>query len=88
MGAGGRFRCLGAPCCAHPLVDAGSGRNRPKRREAAMQEEQQQVTCAQCGRSFDSQDELDRHMEQEHGAMGGDGIGGGMGDEGPDTVGE
>jgi uncharacterized C2H2 Zn-finger protein len=53
-----------------------------------MQEEQQQVTCAQCGRSFDSQDELDRHMEQEHGAMGGDGIGGGMGDEGPDTVGE
>jgi len=27
-------------------------------------------------------------MEQEHGAMGGDGVGGGMGDEEPDAVGE
>ena len=47
-----------------------------------------QKTCAQCGRSFGSQEELDRHMEQEHGAMGGDGGGGGMGDEEPDAVGE
>ena len=54
----------------------------------AMQQEQEQVTCSQCGRTFGSQEELDRHMEQEHGAMGGDGIGGGMGDEGPDTIGE
>ncbi|HEX3299116.1 MAG TPA: hypothetical protein VHW68_03285 [Actinomycetota bacterium] len=50
--------------------------------------EEQQVTCSQCGRVFGSQGELDRHMEQEHGAMGGDGIGGGMGDEEPDAVGE
>jgi hypothetical protein len=53
-----------------------------------MQEQEEQVTCSQCGRTFGSQEELDRHMEQEHGRMGGDGFGGAMGDEGPDTVGE
>ena len=53
-----------------------------------MQEQQEQVACSQWGRTFGSQEELDRHMEQEHGTMGGDGIGGGMGDEGADTVGE
>ena len=57
-------------------------------REVQMEEQEQQVTCSQCGRVFGSQAELDRHMEQEHGAMGGDGIGGGMGDEEPDVVGE
>jgi hypothetical protein len=51
-------------------------------------EEHEQATCSQCGRTFGSQAELDRHMEQEHGAMGGDGVGGGMGDEEPDAVGE
>ena len=51
-------------------------------------DEQDQVTCSQCGRTFASQQELDRHMEQAHGSMGGDGVGGGMGDEEPDAVGE
>jgi hypothetical protein len=30
-------------------------------------QEQTQVTCQQCGRSFDSQEELDRHNREEHG---------------------
>jgi hypothetical protein len=51
-------------------------------------QEREQVTCGQCGRSFGSQEELDRHIEQEHGRMGGDGVGGSMGDEEPDAVGE
>ena len=51
-------------------------------------EEREQTTCSQCGRTFGSQDELDRHMEQEHGAMGGDGVGGDMGDMEPDATGE
>lgn len=37
-------------------------------------QEPNQMTCSQCGRSFDSQEDLDRHMEEEHGSMG-DGMG-------------
>jgi hypothetical protein len=56
--------------------------------EGGAMQEQEQVTCGQCGRTFGSQEELDRHIEQEHGRMGGDGLGGGMGDEDPDAVSE
>jgi hypothetical protein len=69
-------------------VFAHSEFRRLARSEGGHVQEPEQVTCSQCGRSFGSQDELDRHMEQEHGAMGGDGVGGGMGDEEPDAVGE
>jgi uncharacterized C2H2 Zn-finger protein len=30
-------------------------------------QEQTQVTCSQCGQSFESQEELDRHNREEHG---------------------
>jgi uncharacterized C2H2 Zn-finger protein len=30
-------------------------------------QEQNQMTCPQCGRSFDSQEELDKHTREEHG---------------------
>ena len=30
-------------------------------------QEQTQQTCSQCGQTFSSQEELDRHMQDQHG---------------------
>jgi uncharacterized Zn ribbon protein len=39
----------------------------PRAKEETTMQEQNQMTCPQCGRSFDSQEELDKHTREEHG---------------------